>query len=89
MKAVVAAFNQEKALVGAFSVITNLQMQFGCNFLKHYPILLSDWQAGVRGLGARDPVPGAPGGELLLLPGAADQGQEEDLAETSTTSRQQ
>ena len=36
MKAVVAAFNQEKALVGAFSVITNLQMQFGCNFLKHY-----------------------------------------------------
>ena len=27
MKAVVAAFNQEKALVGAFSVITNLWMQ--------------------------------------------------------------
>ena len=27
MKAVVAAFNQEKALVGAFSVITNLQME--------------------------------------------------------------
>ena len=26
MKAVVAAFNQEKALVGAFSVITNLWM---------------------------------------------------------------
>ena len=26
MKAVVGAFNQEKALVGAFSVITNLQM---------------------------------------------------------------
>ena len=26
MKAVVAAFNQEKALVGAFSVIMNLQM---------------------------------------------------------------
>ena len=26
MKAVVAAFNQEKALVGAFSVITNLRM---------------------------------------------------------------
>ena len=36
MKAVVAAFNQEKALVGAFSVITNHRMQFGCNFLKHY-----------------------------------------------------
>ena len=27
MKAVVAAFNQEKTLVGAFSVITNLRMQ--------------------------------------------------------------
>ena len=27
MKAVVAAFNQEKALVGAFSVIPNLRMQ--------------------------------------------------------------
>ena len=26
MKAVVAAFNQEKALVGAFSVITNFRM---------------------------------------------------------------
>ena len=26
MKAVVAAFNQEKALVGAFSVITNLRI---------------------------------------------------------------
>ena len=32
MKAVVAAFNQEKALVGAFSVITT----FGWTFLKHY-----------------------------------------------------
>ena len=32
MKAVVTAFNQEKALVGAFSVITNLRMIF----LKHY-----------------------------------------------------
>ena len=27
MKAVVAAFNQEKALVGAFSVITNLRLE--------------------------------------------------------------
>ena len=36
MKAVVATFNQEKAQVGAFSVITNLRMQFGCNFLRHY-----------------------------------------------------
>ena len=36
MKAVVAAFNQEKALVGAFSVITNLRICFGWIFLKHY-----------------------------------------------------
>ena len=36
MKAVVAAFNQEKALVGAFSVITSLRICFGWNFLKHY-----------------------------------------------------
>ena len=27
MKVVVAAFNQEKVLVGAFSVITNLRME--------------------------------------------------------------
>ena len=27
MKAVVAAFNQERALVGAFSVLTNLRME--------------------------------------------------------------
>ena len=27
MKAIVAAFNQEKALVGAFSVLTNLRME--------------------------------------------------------------
>ena len=27
MKAVVAAFNQEKALIGAFSVITNLRRE--------------------------------------------------------------
>ena len=35
VKAVVAAFNQEKTLVGAFSVITNLRICFGWNFLKH------------------------------------------------------
>ena len=29
------AFNQEKALVGTFSVITNLRICFGWNFLKH------------------------------------------------------
>ena len=44
MKAVVAAFNQEKALVGAFSVITNLRMEL--------------FEALVRGLELR-PGPGA------------------------------
>ena len=36
MKALVDYFNQEKALVGAFSVITNLRICFRWNFLKHY-----------------------------------------------------
>ena len=38
MKAVVATFNQEKALVGAFSVITNLRMQLfeAIEHIKHY-----------------------------------------------------
>ena len=36
MKAVVAAFNQEKALVGAFSVITNLRMDLRFK-LYHWP----------------------------------------------------
>ena len=31
----IGTFNKEKALVGAFSGIMNLRMQFGCNFLKH------------------------------------------------------
>ena len=37
MQAVVAAFNQEKALVGAFSVITNLRMEhFEALLTTHY-----------------------------------------------------
>ena len=40
MKAVVAAFNQEKALVGAFSVITNLRMElFEALVLCHVSLL--------------------------------------------------
>ena len=37
MKAVVATFNQEKALVGAFSVITNLRMELfeALSHLRH------------------------------------------------------
>ena len=50
MKAVVAAFNQEKALVGAFSVITNLRICFGWNFLKHYQLLTVRRVAHLRGV---------------------------------------
>ena len=39
MKAVVAAFNQEKALVGAFSVITNLRIE-----LFQAPVSVSRWR---------------------------------------------
>ena len=39
MKAVVAAFNQEKALVGAFSVITNLRMEL-------FPALVDNARVG-------------------------------------------
>ena len=43
MKAVVAAFNQEKALVGAFSVMTNLRMQL---FEALFPGLSFEWLLG-------------------------------------------
>ena len=42
MKAVVAAFNQEKALVGAFSVLTNLRMKlFQAQLGSHCIIIAS------------------------------------------------
>ena len=40
MKAVVAAFNQEKALVGSFSVITNLRMDI--RFKLYYKVFHED-----------------------------------------------
>ena len=43
MKAVVAAFNQEKALVGAFSVITNLRMDL------FEVLIFTDTDAGPEG----------------------------------------
>ena len=40
MKVVIAAFNQEKALVGTFSLITNLQMKlFGALMNKLHTIM--------------------------------------------------
>ena len=42
MKAVVAAFNQEKALVGAFSVITNLRMELFGALLATLAVVTTD-----------------------------------------------
>ena len=54
MKALVGAFNQEKALVGAFSVITNLRMQLfeALVGIRHFAASLSSHLA-VSGLISR------------------------------------
>ena len=46
---VVAAFNQEKALVGAFSVITNLRMELFEALLSTHVMLTQDRAAGGGG----------------------------------------
>ena len=74
MKAVVAAFNQEKALVGAFSVITNLRMELfealvGCRCLTLF--VLSDCGLQVRVAVSR--IPGA--GEGLFVTRAVGRGE--------------
>ena len=47
MKAVVAAFNQEKALVGAFSVITNFRMDlFEALVMTLHPCASVVWEPG-------------------------------------------
>ena len=45
MKAVVAAFNQEKALVGAFSVLTNLRMELfqALLFTLYVNLTMDNW----------------------------------------------
>ena len=60
VKAVVAAFNQEKALVGAFSVITNLRMELvqalmrtSSSFIfagipRQFPCRVADYRAGLE-----------------------------------------
>ena len=66
MNAVVAAFNQEKALVGAFSVITNLRMEL-------FQALVSSYLARRR-VPAQLGVGGAAGGGAEVAaaaPGAA------------------
>ena len=51
MKAVVAAFNQEKALVGAFSVITNLRMDLFQALVASYHVAARQSGGGVRHVG--------------------------------------
>ena len=56
MKAVVAAFNQEKALVGAFSVITNLRMELFQALLRRSIVM----RAGCQPARNMFPVKGVP-----------------------------
>ena len=74
MKAEVAAFNQEKALVGSFSVITNLRMRRGSVLVSVAP--LSPPQVPVPGLqltgsGQRGPGRGRRGPTLVHAGAAA------------------
>ena len=48
MKAVVATFNQEKALVGAFSVITNLRMELFQELMTELTTVMVVMQVAVR-----------------------------------------
>ena len=63
MKAVVAAFNQEKALVGAFSVITNLRMEL----FQALDNIESIWRAFFIGCQRGDAAAGAVMGILEVL----------------------
>ena len=80
MKAVVAAFNQEKALVGAFSVITNLRMEL-------FEALAWGCQAGAAG---QRRVGGGRGGRGHRGAGAGPErggGEGEDPEEEETRSQ--
>ena len=61
MKAVVAAFNQEKALVGAFFVITNLRMEL-------FVTRITSVVAAVRDVGGDDPGQREPAVRLRHRP---------------------
>ena len=67
MKAVVAAFNQEKALVGAFSVITNFRMELFEALDTHLQLVSSLLSAGGVVGGRGDPVVRGP--VLVPVPG--------------------
>ena len=90
MKAVVAAFNQEKALVGAFSVITNLRMElFGALDQTHLVIpssrsrraaamVVACTVPGVSrpGLYIGERGRGTAGGDTLLTPFSIQMGEQ-------------
>ena len=62
MKVVESAFNQEKALVGAFSVIKT----FEWNFLKHYSPVQSQGQWCAADIHISSPIP-QPDSNLLQM----------------------
>ena len=69
MKAVVAAFNQEKALIGAFSVLTNLRMELFQALLSTLHTTSSDISVSQ----SQSQCPGGRGstsGKHVQLPGA-------------------
>ena len=75
VKAVVAAFNQEKALVGAFSVITNLQMDLFqallCSVYTSTPGCMRP--TALHGYFPSDAIKTVPAAAILLLPPWAEQ----------------
>ena len=57
MKAVVAAFNQEKALVGAFSVITNLRLRsWDASIVQHLTTRLQTVGGHIIGVSCKGTV---------------------------------
>ena len=67
MKAVVAAFNQEKALVGAFSVLTNIRMElFQALGQEQLWAALGTNASLEKGDGQLDSVAGADGDSVNL-----------------------
>ena len=66
MKAVVAAFNQEKALVGAFSVITNLRMElFEALIVTHVTTYSDCDSTGTPAAGPRSASSSRRGGSMI------------------------
>ena len=63
MKVVVAAFNQEKALVGAFSVLMNLRMEL----FQALPATAAEVTASTGGCGGLATLATLAAGSSLLL----------------------